>query len=279
MFASQDLFEVRCRASITLWPKIRLKIGPSCAEYTGRRLGFSAENHYEDLYPNAVFRWRMRGGKGIMKALVVYWSKTKNTEKVAHAVKDGLLACGVEAVFKRTEEAADEDFFDYDLVCVGFPTYQWLPPKPAKDFFMKKLAEYREQGRVKLGAPKVPGKNALICCTYSGPHTGVNEAIPAGKYVGQLFEHIGFTVLDEWYILGEFHGSEARSTKGKLGDIKGRPNEEDLQKVREEVVRLVKDIQAPISHPFQKEAAALKRILQEHGPSINSRSKVKMVNE
>jgi len=107
----------------------------------------------------------------------------------------------------------------------------------------------------------------------------VNEAIPAGKYVGQLFEHIGFTVLDEWYILGEFHGSEARSTRGKLGDIKGRPNEEDLQKVREEVVRLVKDLQTPVSHPFQKESAALKRILREHGPLIHSRSKAKAVNE
>jgi flavodoxin len=208
-----------------------------------------------------------------MKALVVYWSKTKNTEKVAHTIKEGLLESCVDIVFKRTEEAADEDFFDYDLVCACFPTYQWLPPKPANDFFMKKLAEYREQGRVKLGAPKVPGKNALICCTYSGPHTGVNEAIPAGKYVGQLFEHIGFTILDEWYILGEFHGSEARSTMGKLGDIKGRPNEEDLQKVREDVVRLVQAIQTPISHAFQKEAAALRRILREHIPQIQSGSK------
>jgi flavodoxin len=200
-----------------------------------------------------------------MKALVVYWSKTKNTEKVAHTIKEGLLESCVDIVFKRTEEAADEDFFDYDLVCACFPTYQWLPPKPANDFFMKKLAEYREQGRVKLGAPKVPGKNALICCTYSGPHTGVNEAIPAGKYVGQLFE-------------GEFHGSEARSTMGKLGDIKGRPNEEDLQKVREDVVRLVQAIQTPISHAFQKEAAALRRILREHIPQIQSGSKAKVVN-
>jgi len=104
----------------------------------------SAENHKENLYANVVFRWRMQGGEGIMKALVVYWSKTKNTEKVAHAVKDGLLASGMDVVFKRTEEAADEDFFDYDFVCVGFPTYQWLPPEPAKDFFMKKLAEYRK---------------------------------------------------------------------------------------------------------------------------------------
>jgi len=216
-------------------------------------------------------------GVEVMKALVVYWSKTKNTEKVAHAIKEGLLASGADLVVKRTEEAANEDFFDYDLVCVCFPTYQWLPPKPANDFFMKKLAEYREQGRVKLGAPKVPGKNALICCTYSGPHTGVNEAIPAGKYVGQLFEHIGFTISDEWYILGEFHGSEARSTKGKLGNIKGRPNEEDLQKVREDTVRLAQAVQTPKSHSIQKEAIPLRRILRERNPQVQSGSKTKEV--
>ncbi|MCX5908895.1 MAG: hypothetical protein NTY64_17400 [Deltaproteobacteria bacterium] len=31
----------------------------------------------------------------------------------------------------------------------------------------------------------------LIFCTYSGPQTGINEAIPAGKFAGQFFEHLG----------------------------------------------------------------------------------------
>jgi hypothetical protein len=80
-------------------------------------------------------------------------------------------------LLKRTEEAADINFYDYDLICIGFPSYQWSPPKPVDKFLKSKFAEYRRQGRVKVGAPKVPGKNALIFCTYSGPHTGINEAI------------------------------------------------------------------------------------------------------
>jgi len=63
---------------------------------------------------------------------------------------------------------------------------------------LKKFDDYRKQEKIKTGAPKVPGKNVLIFCTYSGPHTGLREATPVGKYVGQFFEHIGFTVLDEW---------------------------------------------------------------------------------
>jgi hypothetical protein len=93
-----------------------------------------------------------------------------------------------------------------------------------------------------LGAPKVRGKNALIFCTYSGPHTGINEAIPAGKYVGQFFEHLGFTVLDEWYILGELHGREEISTKGKMGDIRGRPDEKDLKKVKRDMAYLLQGL-------------------------------------
>jgi hypothetical protein len=67
-------------------------------------------------------------------------------------------------------------------------------------------------------------------CTYSEQHTGLREATPVGLYMGQFFEHIGFTVLDEWYVLSEFHGSEERSTKSRIGDIRGKPTEEELQK-------------------------------------------------
>jgi hypothetical protein len=47
------------------------------------------------------------------------------------------------------------------------------------------------------------------------------------------------SVQDEWYILSEFHGSEERSTKGRMGDIRGRPTEEDLKKVRRDAANLL----------------------------------------
>ena len=45
-------------------------------------------------------------------------------------------------------------------------------------------------------------------------------------------------MIDEWYVIGEFHGREEASTQGRLGDIRGRPNEEDLAKVRADAVAL-----------------------------------------
>ena len=172
------------------------------------------------------------------RAAIFYWSRTGNTEKVASAIREGLEEAGVDVTIMRTEKAEDIDLYDYDLVCIGAPSHQWRPPEPVTSFLMSKFAHYRGQGRVKLGAPKIPGKNVLIFCTYSGPHTGINEAIPVGKYIGQFFEHLGFTVLDEWYILSEYHGSLERSTRGRMGDIRGRPTEEDLRKIRADAENL-----------------------------------------
>lgn len=175
-----------------------------------------------------------------MNAVIIYWSRTGNTEKVSLAIKEGLESSGVDTLLKRVEEAEGIDFFEYDLVCVGLPSYQWHPPEPMDSFMKSRFNDYRKKGLVKLAAPGVPGKHALIFCTYSGPHTGINEAVPAGKYIGQFFEHLGFTVLDEWYILSEFHGSEEHSTRGRMGDIRGKPTEEDLQKIRDDAANLVR---------------------------------------
>ncbi|MFC1486762.1 nitric oxide synthase [Thermoproteota archaeon] len=124
------------------------------------------------------------------------------------------------------------------MVCVGTPSIQWHPPKQVSELLLKKFEQYRKAGKIKTGSPKVPRKNALMFCTYSGPHTGLDEAIPVGKYIGQFFEHLGFTVLDEWYVLGEFYGSEECSTKGRMGDIRGKPTKEDLKKIRMDAKKL-----------------------------------------
>ena len=174
-----------------------------------------------------------------MKAIIIYWSKTGNTEKVALAIKESLQETGMSVSLKKVEDAGEIDFFAYDLICLGFPSYRWRPPKPVDEFLNSTFRAHRKEGRVQVSAPKLSDKSALIFCTYSGPHSGIREAIPAGLYAGQFFEHIGFTVLDELYVVGEFHGSVEESTKGKLGDIRGRPNAEDLSKVKADVKKLV----------------------------------------
>ncbi|MBE9514448.1 MAG: flavodoxin domain-containing protein [Chloroflexi bacterium] len=171
-------------------------------------------------------------------ALIIYFSRTGNTEKVALAIRKGLERGGLKVTIKRVEEAIEEDLYDYDLVCLGSPVLHSLPPPPVLKFIRKNDRRYRDAREVYVPSPKMVNKNALVFCTYSGPHCGIHEALPAGKYIRQFFEHLGFDVKGEWYEVGEFHGWEQGSTKGMLGDIRGRPNVEDLALVELKAIQL-----------------------------------------
>ncbi len=173
-----------------------------------------------------------------MNAIIIYWSQGGNTAQVAEAIRAGLADAGASVTLEKVSEAGDADWYAYDLVCIGFPSYQWSPPKPMDDYLKSRFAAYRKQGRVQVGAPALAGKNALIFCTFSGQHTGLREATPATLYAGQFFEHLGFTVLDTWHIVGRYHGNEEANTLGRMGDIRDRPNEADLRQARADAARL-----------------------------------------
>ena len=175
-----------------------------------------------------------------MKALILYWSATGNTEKVATTIRSSLSKAGIDGKMVKIADGVDIDLYDYDLVFLGSPSYQFLPPEPVLNYAKDTMKRCHESGTIKLCAPTVPGKYAVTFCTFSGPHTGVNEAIPVGKYLGQFFEHLGFAVKGEWYTVGEFHGREELSTAGRLGNIKGRPDENDLAEIEKNVQELLK---------------------------------------
>lgn len=177
-----------------------------------------------------------------MKALIIYWSGTGNTKKVAETIDNTLRTDGVDSALKTVEEAKTEDLYEYNLVFIGAPSHMWQPSAPVLEYIKDKMNYYRERDYVKLSSPKVPGKYGVVFTTYSGPHTGINEAIPVGKYLGQFLEHLGFDLAGEWYVVGEFHGSEENSTKGRLGDIRGRPNQQDLDNIARDVNELLKTI-------------------------------------
>ncbi len=172
------------------------------------------------------------------KALILYCSITGNTEKVAQAINAGLSDSGMETTLLKFKDAEAIDYMDYDLVCIGAPSYSWCVPQPFNDFLKKKFMQYRDTGKIKPGSPRI-GKNALVFCTYSGPHTGIDEAIPAGLYMAQFFDHLGFDVLDKWYVLSEFVGNIEMSTKGRMGDIRGLPSAENLMEIRQKAQKLV----------------------------------------
>jgi NAD(P)H dehydrogenase (quinone) len=58
-----------------------------------------------------------------MKILIVYDSKTGNTEKMAHSVAKGAQDAGAQVTLKRAENVKLQDFQDSDGIIMGSPTY------------------------------------------------------------------------------------------------------------------------------------------------------------
>ena len=171
-----------------------------------------------------------------MKILNIYFSTTGNTAKIAAKIEQTIQSSGNTVKTIEVAKDMDLDILAYDLVFMGSGVYEWLPGKPLLDLLTKLRKKYAKNGDIAPSAPRKSGKKAVIYCSYGGVHTGINEAVPAVKYMGQLFDHLGFDLLAEWYFVGEYHGKlEKFSDSGRLGDIQGRPNEADLRQVAQQV--------------------------------------------
>jgi flavodoxin len=166
-----------------------------------------------------------------MRILNLYYSQTGNTQQIALRIAETAISLGHSVDTLQAAKELEPDMLAYDFFFVGSGVYQWLPGKPMLDF----LRASRQ--RIRPCSPRLPGKRAVIYCTYGGVHTGINEAVPAVKFCGQLFDHLGITVLDEWYIIGDFKSDEFKkhNTGGRFGAINGRPDEHDLKEVSERV--------------------------------------------
>ena len=58
------------------------------------------------------------------KVLIVYYSRSGNTEQMAEAVKEGAAEVeGVEVEVKKVEETVPEDLLEADGIILGSPTY------------------------------------------------------------------------------------------------------------------------------------------------------------
>ena len=182
-----------------------------------------------------------------MKVLNLYFSSTGNTEKVALKIDETVQKLGypVDTV-KISSKDLSLEVLNYDFVFVGSGVYGQLPGKSLMDLHRGLIQSYVKAGEINPASPRRPSSHVVAYCTYGGVHTGINEAIPAVKYMGQLFDHLGFTIMGEWYVVGEYNTEKLRSHSvgGRLGDIRGRPNQADLDEVAEKVKGVLLSVEA-----------------------------------
>ena len=83
-----------------------------------------------------------------MKSIVVYYSKSGNTQKIAQAV-----ATGMGALAKKIEEVKPGELAAYDVMAFGSPVHNGAPDKVVSDFISQ--------------LPDLKGKKAAFFCTKS----------------------------------------------------------------------------------------------------------------
>ena len=178
-----------------------------------------------------------------MKILNLYFSSTGNTEKVAQRIAATVEKLGHRLDTLKLTGDQEIDVLSYDFIFMGSGVYQWFPGKGLQEFIQARLAHYAAAGEIKYASPRRADKKVVVYCTYGGAHTGVNEAVPAVKFMGQLFDHLGFEIVAEWYFIGKYP-AEGRfkdySLLGRLGNITGRPNDADLEEVAARVTGVLR---------------------------------------
>jgi len=104
-----------------------------------------------------------------MKILVVYDSRTGNTEKMAHAVAEGVKGAGVEPVVRKVDEANVDELLQVQGLILGSPVYYGLPSAKIKAFIDESVKFHG----------KLEGLVGGAFCSAGGTHTGSETTIMA----------------------------------------------------------------------------------------------------
>lgn len=87
-----------------------------------------------------------------MQVLVMYYSNSGNTEKLARAVAEGVTAVqGVKCLLKPVDEVTENDFLSSDAIIAGSPVYFGTMAAQVKDTF-DRFVGVRNRMADKLGA-------------------------------------------------------------------------------------------------------------------------------
>ena len=87
-----------------------------------------------------------------MKTLIIYFSQTGGTEKIAKAICEGMRETGNECELVQIKEASTKNLTSYDLIGIGCPTFYYREPLNVQEFIRQ-----MENGN---------GKYAFIFCTH-----------------------------------------------------------------------------------------------------------------
>lgn len=86
----------------------------------------------------------------MVKILICYYSRSGNTEKMAHLIQKGAMQEDVEVDTRDVKEVRIEELKGYDAIIVGSPTYYGGPASQIKDLFDRSV-QYHGELQDKVG--------------------------------------------------------------------------------------------------------------------------------
>ena len=104
-----------------------------------------------------------------MKVLIVYDSRTGNTEKMAKAVSRAVEDNGLEAILKKVDDASVDELPNVQALILGSPVYYGLPTGKIKQFIDESVKYHGKLTNLVGGA----------FCTAGGTATGSETTILA----------------------------------------------------------------------------------------------------
>ncbi|MFP4088376.1 MAG: flavodoxin family protein [Desulfobacteraceae bacterium] len=167
-----------------------------------------------------------------MKALVTYYSETGNTEKLAHAIYDG-----IEQAKKEIVPVGDVTDLDaYDVIFYGFPVQSHSVPAKAREFLKKvpegkQLALFATHGSLRGGQLAVTAFYDAL--TVAKQATIIGTFGCQGKVKQQIIDAL-------------MHKAEHRAWALEAQGAMGHPDPADLEDGKDFAAAMIKKARASV---------------------------------
>ena len=116
------------------------------------------------------------------KALVTYYSRSGNTQKMAQKISDNLSSYGIDTDLKEVSDLPAKNLLDYDAIIVGSPTYYG-----SMAWQIKKLIDESVVLHGKLKG-KIGGAFSSAANIGGGNETTVNDILNAMLIHGMIIQ-------------------------------------------------------------------------------------------
>jgi flavodoxin/NAD-dependent dihydropyrimidine dehydrogenase PreA subunit len=143
-----------------------------------------------------------------MKTLIIYFSQTSNTRKIAECIHDGIIDAKSECIMKALNDVEPTSLSDYELIGIGSPVFWYKEPFNVQDFIE--------------ALPEQEGRHWFVFCTH-------------GNIIGNFFPSVTKKLNKRGATVIGFHNTYANITVPfypRPSYTSGHPDSYDFEQAR-----------------------------------------------